>query len=200
MADMSQEFDWDAYRNSADKYLARKEFKGTPITGDMMMNSAKNSYMKHGVIVPLNLALSQGQFETKFGTDSSGRPNYRNNPFNVGEYDKKTVYKPKNTEEGIGRYFDLMAQDYLSDKDSDTLLKNFVNKKGYRYASDTEYEKKIGTQIKYINRYLAKDTQVKASPVSSHTNRSFAEAFAEARKDGATGFEYNGKSYNTRVK
>ena len=198
MADISEEFDWDAYRNNADKYLARKEFKGTPITGEMMMNSAKNSYMKHGVIVPLNLALSQGQFETKFGTDSSGRPNYRNNPFNVGEYDKKTVYKPKNTQEGIGRYFDLMASDYLSDKDSDALLKDFVNKKGNRYASDVEYENKIGTQIKYIDRYLNKKTNV--SSVSSHTNRSFAEAFAEAQKDGATGFEYNGNLYNTRVK
>jgi flagellum-specific peptidoglycan hydrolase FlgJ len=143
---------WDSYQYWTDDYLKRPEFVGTPITGKMLRNAAEQSYHKYGVYVPWDIALAQGQLETRFGTDASGRPNYRTNPFNVGEYDNGTKIIFPDTQSGVNAYYDLMARRYLKGKDRDKLLNNFVNDKGNRYASDPNYEKKLRGQINYINR------------------------------------------------
>jgi hypothetical protein len=157
MADIKQEFvpNWNEYAQQAQVYLNRPAFKGTPVTGEMLAEAARNTHAQYGRTVPLELALAQGQLETRFGTDSSGRKNYRNNIYNVGEYDNKTVYRPKNAREGIARYFDLLAKDYLSARTPDVLLEGFYNVNGDRYASKPTYEKELREQIDYIKNYIA---------------------------------------------
>ena len=145
---------WADYAAKAQKYLNRPAFHGTPITGKMLADANLNAYNKYGRLTPLHLALAQGQFETKLGTNSSGRPNYRSNPYNVGEFDSGTKMKFGNTTEGLQAYFDLMAKDYLRKKTMWNLLDSFTNNRGNRYASDPEYETKIRGQVDYIKKFL----------------------------------------------
>lgn len=140
------------YKKKADKYLARDIFKGTPITGKMLADAALNAFNEYGVLVPLELALAQGQWESRLGTDKTHR-NPITNPFSVGEYDTHTHMRFNSTKEGVEAYYNLMAKDYLKYHDMDELLDNFVNKNGDRYASDKEYEKKIKSTIKKIKSY-----------------------------------------------
>jgi hypothetical protein len=183
--EIAQSDKWQQYAKNANKYLSK--FKGTPLTGDILSKAAKTVYEKHGVEVPLELALSQGQFETIMGTH--GR-HPENNPFNVYEYDKGTAKTFKNTEEGVNAYYDLMARKYLKVKNLDELLVNFVNTEGKRYASDKDYEKKVGGQVKFIKDFIAK----------SSLPDDFSVAFSQARKQGLDEFVYKGKHYTTKVK
>ena len=141
---------WDDYEVKADKYF--KRFK-TPMTGKMLRTAAESTYKKTKVQVPLELALSQAQFESMMGT--KGR-NPSTNPYNVGEFDEGTKIKFKTMDEGVQRYFDLMSKDYLRTNTLDNLLTNFVNYQGNRYASDKDYEKKIKAQVEFIRKYWAK--------------------------------------------
>lgn len=188
------------YAEKAQQYLNRDVFAGTPITGEMLAKAARETYAKTGKIVPLNLALAQAQFESAMGM--KGR-NPLTNPYNVGEFDEGTKMSFATTQDGISAYYDLMARDYLNDKSSDDLLKNFVNKRGDRYASNKEYEKGLREQVAYIDRYLGSPAKGRTplSDLSSVNNKSsFDEAFAKARKAGLKVFEFNGKKYNTEVK
>lgn len=143
--------DFGQYAEQADFYLKRDIFKGTPLNGQMLSDAAQRSYLKTGVLVPVDLALAQAQFETKMGT--LGR-NPKVNPFNIGEYDKGTKIKFSNLQEGIDFYYNTMATRYLSNKDVPELLTNFVNLEGNRYASDKNYETKISNQIGFINKFI----------------------------------------------
>jgi flagellum-specific peptidoglycan hydrolase FlgJ len=150
---MAEHFKYDLYQKHANKYLSRPTFEGTPLTGSMLADIAKDTLLKTGVLVPLELVLSQAQFETSMGR--KGR-NPITNPFNVGEYDEGTKLKFKTTREGVQAYFNLIAKNYLKGKTLDDLLTNFVNEQGNRYATDKAYEQKIKRQIDYIRKFLSK--------------------------------------------
>lgn len=139
------------YKEKADLYLKRKHFKGTPIKSDMLYNSAKKVYDSTGVIVPIELVLSQAQWESGMGL--RGR-SPKTNPFNVGEYGDCTVIRFKTTEEGIEAYYYLMATKYLKCKTVDELLSDFVNCDGYRYAYGKKYESRVKNQYYFIKKWL----------------------------------------------
>ena len=142
---------WADYARDTQQYLNRPAFEGTPLTGDMMAQAAHNAYQKTMNTVPLELALSQGQFETGMG--KQGR-NPQTNPFNVGEFDSGTKMTFPNTTAGVQAYYDLMAKDYLRKKQMAELLQSFTNYRNQRYATDPNYEKKIGTQMDFITKFL----------------------------------------------
>ena len=144
--------DFDEYRAIAQAYLNRPVFSGSPLTGHMLAGAAQRAYKRTGQYVPPELALAQGQFETRLGTDDSGRPSYRVNPYNVGEFDEGTQWTYPTTEAGVQAYYDLMANDYLRNNTVEGLLSNFVNYRGDRYASDKNYEQKIRDQMDYIRK------------------------------------------------
>lgn len=141
------------YAREADLYLQR--FPGTPLNGQILANSARRSYEKYSVIVPLELALAQAQLETGMGR--KGR-NPETNPFNVAEYDTKTAKRFTKIEDGVQAYYNLIARDYLANKSLKSLFSNFVNVNGRRYASSPTYEKTIHKQYNFIRRWLEKNS------------------------------------------
>lgn len=136
------------------QYANRYPNKPTPALDPNVMNQAETNTFRHtGVTVPDSLALAQAQFETGFGTHSRGDNAY-NNPFNIGVYDNKTVYNPTSQAQGVQKYYDTMANDYLRKKTLAQLLQNFVNMHGKRYASDPGYEQKLQDQIPVVERRM----------------------------------------------
>ena len=71
---------FDDYEKRCQLYLDRVCFNGTPITGKLLKSCAKNTYDSTGIIVPLELALSQAQWESGMGL--RGR-SPKNNPYNI---------------------------------------------------------------------------------------------------------------------
>jgi len=188
------------YGEKAQQYLNRDVFIGTPITGEMLAKAARDTYAKTGKIIPLNLALSQAQFESAMGM--KGR-SPQTNPYNVGEFDEGTKQTFETTQEGVSAYYDLMAKDYLNDKSPDDLLKNFVNKDGNRYASNKGYEKGLKEQMGYIDRYLGETKKPSSSLADLSTvnkQSDFDKAFGEARKAGLKEFDYNGRKIKVEMK
>ena len=152
------------YEKVANAYIARMEGvyknnnKATPgkhklpiaITGKMLADAALKTFVKYGndisKVVPVELMLAQLQGETHFGTITP-RKGSANSPFNVGVYDSSDASflgKLTGPQQGIEMYFDLMAEDYLSKNSAAQLSKSFVNENNQRYASDKEYEAKMG--------------------------------------------------------
>ena len=117
----------------------------------VLANAADSTFHRTGTFVPTELALSQAQLETRFGTRG---PNATNNPFNVGVWDNKTVSRPKTQEQGVQGYYNLMANDYLKKRSVAQLLKNFVNKDNNRYASNKDYEKILRQQIEVVKKKM----------------------------------------------
>jgi uncharacterized protein YqgV (UPF0045/DUF77 family) len=142
------------YEKRADAYLSRDLWSDSPLSGEMFAKGAREAYEKHGVLVPVELALAQAQFESHFGTTGLSA---ENNPFNVGEYDTGTVMTFNSPQEGVSKYFDVMATDYLHNKTVDELLQNFVNYNGDRYASKPTYEKEIKNQMEYNKKWIDKN-------------------------------------------
>ena len=147
--------DWKTYADQAQKYLSRPVFQGTPLTGQLLSTAASNTFARTGTKIPLKLALAQAQFESGMGR--KGRSPI-NNPYNVGEFDKKTVRKYPNTQAGVQAYFDLMAKRYLpGGRKLDDLMKSFTwaGNPRLRYASNPQYEQKLKKQMEYIVKFLA---------------------------------------------
>jgi len=142
---------FDDYKTRAQVYLDRDVFIGTPITGKILSACAKTTYDSTGVIVPLELALSQAQLESGMGRKGLSP---ETNPYNVGEWDQGTMWTFSNTKQGVQAYFNLIAKDYMLNKTLTDLLKNFVNTNGHRYASSTNYETKLTNQCSYIQRWI----------------------------------------------
>ncbi len=134
----------------AQKYLNRSIFNGkVKVTGD---DIAKTS-IKYNISPAFILA--QGQWESKFGTESD-RAMETKSAMGVGLYDngKNAVYY-KTWTEAMLHYGKLMWNDYLQQgkKTEAELIKNFVNKNGHRYASKNGYEDYLNTQKKYIENW-----------------------------------------------
>jgi hypothetical protein len=142
------------YEKRADLYLSKETFEGTPLTGSILSTCARNTYDSTGIIIPLELALSQAQWESSMGRKGLSP---KKNPFNVGEWDRGTMITFETTEEGVQAYYNLIANDYLMNRDVDDLLENFVNVNGHRYASSPDYETKISNQFNYIRRWIDKN-------------------------------------------
>ena len=141
------------YETHAKIYLSQQRFKDTPIKPEMLRLAAYNAYERTGVLLPVELALSQAQIESSMGTAGKSP---KNNPYNIGEYDTGTVMWFENTYDGIEAYYTYMCKNYLKCKSIDLLFKNFTNCNGQRYASNPKYESEVSKQYKVIAKYIAK--------------------------------------------
>lgn len=139
------------YKNRADLYLSQEEFLGTPLNGDILALAARNAFDSTGILLPLELALSQGQWESNMGR--AGRSPI-NNPYNVGEYDNGTVLYFESTFDGVQAYYYLMCNNYLSCWSLNELFVNFVNCAGNRYASKAAYERSIKYKYYQIQEWI----------------------------------------------
>ena len=142
------------YAIMADAYLSRPIFKGTPLKGEMLSLCARNAYDSTGILLPLELALSQAQYESGMGREGKSP---KNNPFNIGEYDSGTVQWFNSTFEGTQAYYYYICKNYLKNKSVDELFVNFVNHNGDRYASIPSYEKNIRGQYYAIKNWIDKN-------------------------------------------
>jgi len=139
---------FNEYAIRAEVYLSRPIFEGTPLKADMMALCARNAYDSTGVILPLELALAQAQWESGMGREGKSPTN---NPFNIGEGDGKTTKWFNSTFEGTQSYYYYMCRNYLGCKTVEELFVNFVNCSGKRYASEPSYEQTIRNQY-YVNK------------------------------------------------
>lgn len=144
-----------AYIDICSRYINTRKSNLLKITGEMMANAAKNAFNNTGVYVPPELALAQLAIEGGFVNNPNARPIRTKNPFNVGNVDTGANKYLPDVSSGIQLYYDKMAKLYLGDgKTPESLLNNFVNKSGRRYASAPNYEssvKNIVNQIKNIS-------------------------------------------------
>lgn len=136
------------YAKRATIYLSRPIFEGTPLKGNMLALCARNAYDSTGILLPVELALAQAQWESGMGREGKSP---KNNPFNVGEHDNGTVIWFNSTFEGTQSYYYWMCKTYLKCRTVDDLFVNFVNCSGKRYASRIDYESTIRNQY-YSNK------------------------------------------------
>lgn len=147
---------WDDYAKSAQAYLDRPIFDGTPLNGQMFADAAKNTFLQTGKYVPPQFALAQAQLESKMGLLSR---HAATNPFNVGEFDSGTTQQFPTANDGVNAYYNLLGKNYLSGATTtDDLLHNYVNQSGNRYASNSNYEENMQKQIGFINNFLGSNT------------------------------------------
>ena len=102
--------------------------------------------LKYNYDIPL--LLSQGWVESFFGT--VGRAIKTNSVFSIGAWDNKTVTTYQTINSCIEPYIIIMQRDYLTNKTINELLNNFINKHGYRYATNTKYEQAIRKRRNHI--------------------------------------------------
>lgn len=144
------EFYKSEYKRCLDKWLSRPVFEGHTINTEIVSEIAIKTFRETGVWLPYELFLSQCQIESGMGR--FGR-SAKNNPLNIGEWDSGTRIVFQNQEEGICAYYCLISKNYEI-IDLEKLLKNgFRNKKGFRYASNPDYEKKIICIINKIKNH-----------------------------------------------
>jgi hypothetical protein len=146
------------YAKRAQIYLDRPTFKGTPLKGEMMALAARNAYDSTGVLLPVELALSQCQWESGMGREGRSP---KNNPFNIGEQDNGTTKWFNSTFEGTQAYYYWMCRNYLSCRTVDDLFANFVNCNGKRYASQPSYEQTIRNSYYNIKNWINKNIENK---------------------------------------
>lgn len=139
------------YEQIADKYITQRlkiyandTSKHAPtfkMTGKMLADSALKTYIKYGKdikkVVPVELALAQLEVECHLGTSTTRKANEKS-PFNVGVYNKSDagfLDKVKDAGEGTEMYFDLMAEDYFSNKSAEEFMQSApANEVGAYYA------------------------------------------------------------------
>lgn len=132
--------------NAIDKYI-KSVAPSSALDGLVIINSCLEYDINPCFV------LAQGEIESHFGTKGLARKT--NSVFNVFAYDgqdfneinKSGKYKHPNN--SVAPYLDLLKTKYLCEnKTEDDLLNDFVNHAGDRYASATDYEKKLSD--KYI--------------------------------------------------
>ena len=144
------------YKKRADLWLSRPIFQGTPLNGDIMSLAARNAYDSTGILLPVELALTQAQMESGMGREGKSP---KNNPYNVGENDSGTVIWYDNTFEGVQAYYYLMCKNYLRCRDVEDLFVNFVNCSGHRYASSETYEVNVRNQYYVIKNWINRNLE-----------------------------------------
>lgn len=87
--------------------------------------------------------LAQGHLETHFGSYGIGKS--RKSIFGVYKYYGSYT-------ECIDYYINLLSRSYLVNKTEKQLMENYVNKSGYRYAGDKQYEYKLKNFYYKVNK------------------------------------------------
>jgi len=120
--------------------------------GEIFAKAAFAYYDTNWILLPVELALAQCQIESAFGTTGRSKVN---NPFNVNEWDSKTVKIYHSTYEGVCDYYKFMTVKYLGcGRRIEDLFVNFVNCNGNRYASSDGYEVAVRNQYYYNKKWL----------------------------------------------
>lgn len=102
--------------------------------------------------INIGIVIAQGQVESLFGTCGLARKT--NSVWNVGMYDNHkysmihSKFKFSTPTQSIEPYLKLLATEYNGGS-----LKNFVNHRGERYASDPNYEIKLKSVINNMEKY-----------------------------------------------
>lgn len=149
------------YTEICQRFISNKKSNLLNITGAMLTRGAVKAFERHGRYVPPELALAQLTAEGGFSNNPDARPIKTKNPFNVGNVDSGVDSPADTVQEGIDRYFDLIAKDYLGKgKTATDLVNNFVNKKDNRYASSQSYERDVNTIAMQANRIAQNITSV----------------------------------------
>lgn len=140
-----------SYKRRADIYLNRPIFEGTPLNGEILTLCARNAYDSTGILLPLELALSQATWESGMGREGRAP---KNNPFNVGENDSGTTLYFESTFEGTQAYYYYMCNDYLRCRTIEELFAGFINCGGKRYATSGDYEMHIRNSYYSIKKWI----------------------------------------------
>lgn len=150
--DLSKEYGKKAYAEICQKFIDTRSSNLLGITGEMIKKGAVMAFEKYKKYIPPELAMAQLTSEGGFSKNPNARPIRTKNPFNVGNTDSgKNIYEAS-VQDGINRYFDLMARNYIGNgKTAADLMTNFVNKKGLRYATAPNYEKSVSTIAKQVS-------------------------------------------------
>ncbi len=143
--------DYVIYSQICQTFINRRN-SNAGINGNMMASAAKNVYQATKKYIPPELALAQLALEGGLNNDLNAKPIRTNNPFNIGHYDNGRTVSFKTKQEGINKYYELIAKNYLSTgRTVAQLAQNFVNIRGYRYASASNYESKLRQIMKEVN-------------------------------------------------
>lgn len=149
---------YQKYEPYIQKYIDRKQFSGTKLTGDDLAEPFSDYVDKHPQVNKdslVKLMLVQAQQETHMGKDTVRKKPGYNNPYNIGEFDNKTTTVFNSPKEGVSAYLNNLDKNYFPrvNYDIDALTNNYVNNIGNRYASDPGYESKLKAQMQYIDKY-----------------------------------------------
>lgn len=139
--------EYDIYKNSADSILMSEK---TKMTGQMLADAWLETKTNYGVDVPVSLALAQAKLESSYC--NSKLSIQKNNPYSLRG--SKGYKRFETLSDGVSAYYKLMATRYLSCKNVEQLLKNFVSCAGYRYAGSRDYEHTIKREISIINQKI----------------------------------------------
>ena len=155
--DLSQSVDVEKYEKLCDAFIAQRPPNLLNISGRMLAMAAQRAFTRYNKYIPPELALAQLATEGGIGNPNpKSRPIRTNNPYNVGNTEKSSKNMPT-VEEGINRYYDLIARNYLGQgRTAADLLKNFVNKDNNRYAGEETYERVLNSVARRVNK-LSKD-------------------------------------------
>ena len=178
--DLNTKEGFEAYSKICDSFIAKRPPNLLGVTGDMLASGARDAFnnnleykgMKIGVkgrYIPPELACAQLAIEGGIGNKNpESRPIKTKNPFNIGNVDSGSDVSHEQVQSGINAYYFFMARDYLvPPKKASDLVTNFVNKSGNRYASGTDYEKKISkisTEANSVAQPVLASLKMKTSP------------------------------------
>lgn len=151
--DLTTEEGRKKYTEICQKFISTRSSNLLNITGEMLTKGAVRAFERHQRYVPPELALAQLTAEGGFAKDPNVRPIRTKNPFNVGNTDSGANWYADSVQDGIDRYYDLIAKSYLGKgKTAADLVQNFVNKNNNRYASSENYERDVNTIAIQANR------------------------------------------------
>lgn len=148
---------YNKYKPYFQKYLDRPIFQGTKLTADDLAAPFAKFIVEHPQVNPdslANLMLAQGHLETHLGLYGRKNQSAENNPFNIGEFDAKTMNTFQSPKAGVEAYLDTLGTKYLPRVawDPNKLVKpnNYKDIEGHRYASNPNYERDLNHQITII--------------------------------------------------
>jgi hypothetical protein len=151
--DLGTEEGQKRYTDISQKFISTRSSNLLNIRGEMLTKGAVRVFEKYNKYVPPELALAQLSVEGGFSNDPNARPIKTKNPFNVGNVDSGENFYANSVQDGIDKYYELIARNYLGKgKTATDLVNNFVNHSGNRYASATNYEEMLNKLSSEVNR------------------------------------------------